>query len=385
MATTVETLEQPDSQVELSVVDCDVHLVPRQLDEIVDRMPEPWRSRIGNRRAKASGKSVYKSMEAAKRLDSYPESGAPPGSEPDFVYKQLFGEAGVDIALVIPEVRYTVDPEINSAWCRAHNSWLADTWLENWNLDGRLFGSIAVSLDSPESAVSEVQYWAGHPKFKQILISDVTERPLGFPAFEPVWRVAAQHRLPVAMHFGGHGAGSLGMTPVGRFQHHVDYHSIAYPLTYSAHLVSLICSGVFDRHPDLSIVFVEGGFLWHRPLLARLARHWAAFSREIAAIGGDPLAYIRNNVRFTTQPVEESEEPRDVGRLMELADADRVLMFSSDYPHYDFDHPQRALPRSLSKESRARIMFRNASELYDLPKSRPAAPAFDQKVASSDS
>jgi predicted TIM-barrel fold metal-dependent hydrolase len=59
---------------------------------------------------------------------------------------------------------------------------------------------------------------------------------------------------------------------------------------------------------------------------------------------------------------------------MELAEANRILMFSSDYPHYDFDHPARALPKGLSKETRRRVMCENARELYDLPATRPAAP-----------
>ena len=365
-----ETLERKGTDIDVKVVDCDVHLVPKTKDELFERMPEPWRSRMGARRANATGKSTYAQFAGGKRRDSYPPTGAPPGSEPDFVHSQLFDDAGVDFALVIPEVRYTVDPEVNAAWCHAMNSWLSDTWLDKWSGGGRLFGTIAVSHDNPAGAAKEIEEWAEHPQFKQVLISDVSERPLGFPQYEPVWEAASRHGLPVAMHFTGHGAGALGSTPVGRFQHHVDYHSIAYPLVYSAHLVSLLCSGVFDRYPDLRFVFVEGGFLWHRPIVARLARHWERFSGEVIAVD-NPLNYVLKHVRFTSQPIEESDEVGHVARLMELADADRTLMFSSDYPHFDYDDPKRALPKGLSKEARGRIMSGNARELYNLPSTRP--------------
>lgn len=371
------------SHVDVRVVDCDVHLVPASKDEVLSRMPEPWRSKLGMRRASAGGRATYHALEkTGKRGDAYPASGAPPGSEPEMVYQQLFGDAGVDFAMLFPEGRLTVDPEVNAALCRAHNSWVAETWLDKWNLGGRFFGAISVSLDDPATAVREIEEWADHPSFKQVIIGEVSDRPLGFPQYEPIWEAAARRGLPVAMHFGGNTAQQLGSTPVGSFQRHVDFHALATPLAYSAHLISWLCSGIFDRHPGLTFVLVEGGFLWHRPILARLAFHWEEFQGEVPVSGRDPIAYLHDHIRFTTQPIEESDEPRDVTRLMELADADRILMLSSDYPHYDFDHPRRALPRGLSAKARRRIMSENARELYNLPPTRPAAPAYDQARAS---
>jgi predicted TIM-barrel fold metal-dependent hydrolase len=163
----------------------------------------------------------------------------------------------------------------------------------------------------------------------------------------------------------------FGLTPTGRFQHFVDFHALAYPMTYAAHLVSWICGGTFDRHPDFRVVFVEGGFLWYRPLLGRLSRDWPAKSVDLPAGGRTPFELAREHVRWTTQPVEEADRPREIASLMELAEADCLLMFSSDYPHFDYDHPLRALPPELGRETRRRIMSENARELYGLPGSRP--------------
>ena len=46
-----------------------------------------------------------------------------------------------------------------------------------------------------------------------------------------------------------------------------------------------------------------------------------------------------------------------------------MLMFSSDYPHWDGDSPKHGLPK-LPDDLRRRIMCENARELYHLPADR---------------
>ncbi|HEY2238550.1 MAG TPA: amidohydrolase family protein [Streptosporangiaceae bacterium] len=369
---TAETLADQNQEVAVSIVDCDVHVEFQNRDAMLQYMPEPWRSRLGSRRG-TSQRESYGPLWNARRLDSYGPSGLPAGSEPDLVHKQLLSEAAVDFAIVLRHARGTVDPDLNAALCRASNMWLASTWLDQWSAGGRFFGSISIPVDNVPAAVEEIEHWAGHPGFKQVVLGHYSERPLGYPQYDPIWAAAARHRLPVAMHFTTNAADSIGQTPVGRYPHHVDYHSIAFPVTYAAHLMSWICAGTFDRLPDFRVVMVEGGFLWHRPVLARLAQQWPKLAGEIPAARSDPMSYVRDHVRFTTQPVEESETPGQVARYLELADAANILMFSSDYPHYDYDDPQRALPPDLDRDMHDRIMSRNAIEFYDLPATRPVS------------
>jgi predicted TIM-barrel fold metal-dependent hydrolase len=42
-------------------------------------------------------------------------------------------------------------------------------------------------------------------------------------------------------------------------------------------------------------------------------------------------------------------------------------MFSSDYPHWDFDNPHKALP-PLEQEMKQRIYYDTAAELYGIGK-----------------
>jgi hypothetical protein len=74
-------------------------------------------------------------------------------------------------------------------------------------------------------------------------------------------------------------------------------------------------------------------------------------------------------VWFTTQPIEEPVAPATqaalLAQLQRLGLGDR-LMFSSDYPHWDFDNPEAVLGRSISEHLRSRILGATASELYGI-------------------
>jgi uncharacterized protein len=64
--------------------------------------------------------------------------------------------------------------------------------------------------------------------------------------------------------------------------------------------------------------------------------------------------------------MEEPPRDRDFHELIAQLDMDDRIMFSTDYPHWDFDSPARALPSGIGAELRRRIMSENALALYGL-------------------
>jgi predicted TIM-barrel fold metal-dependent hydrolase len=370
------SFESPSRDVDTSlrsvtIVDCDVHPMPRGVDDIIRHAPPQFAPRLERGLLRQRARPGFNPLWDPMRSDAYPDSGGYAGTDPELARRQLFAEVGVDIAILAPLVFTVADPEANSALCHAFNHWLADEWLGSANA-GRFYGSINVSLDDPVAALREVHEWADHPAFCQILVGHHADRAFGHPAYEPLWAAAADAGLPVAVHFSLCARESIAtLSPTGPFERLVDFHSLAYSFNYAAHLVNLICSGVFDRHPGLRFVFLEGGFLWHRPVVARLARHWRSLLPDLAATRRDPFEYLEPHVRFTSQPIEEADRARDVATCLQIANADRLLLFSSDYPHYDFDAPARALPSQLPAATRRRIMCENAIDLYGLPSTRP--------------
>jgi predicted TIM-barrel fold metal-dependent hydrolase len=130
-------------------------------------------------------------------------------------------------------------------------------------------------------------------------------------------------------------------------------------------VVSLVLEGVFERFPGLKIVLIEGGFAWVPALCWRMDKHWQRMRAETPLVKRPPSEYMREHFWFTTQPIEEPEDPHDLAEIMQWVGFDR-LMFSTDYPHWDFDDPQRAFKAQLSEAQRAAVFRDNAKALYAL-------------------
>ena len=77
-----------------------------------------------------------------------------------------------------------------------------------------------------------------------------------------------------------------------------------------------------------------------------------------------PSEYIRDHFWITTQPVEEPPKQEYFQQLLAHIDADEKLMFATDYPHWDFDSPEYAIPKNLSLDLRRKIMAENARDFY---------------------
>ena len=67
---------------------------------------------------------------------------------------------------------------------------------------------------------------------------------------------------------------------------------------------------------------------------------------------------------MTTQPVEEPSKQEYFQQLLANINADEKLMFATDYPHWDFDSPEYAIPKNLSPDQRRKIMAENARNFY---------------------
>jgi predicted TIM-barrel fold metal-dependent hydrolase len=371
MVSASAALLQQDASVRVSLVDADVHPTARSPEELRGYLAEPWRSRPPQALADGS-RQIYFVWGGGQRADAYPASGGPAGSDPDLMHRQLLEQAGVDFAMLLPIVRHCDNPQFEAALCAATNAWVEDRWLGAYNKHGRYRAAINVCADLPRTAVAEIERWAGNPYFSQVRINTYTEALFGDERYHPIYEAATRHRLPVSVHFAKSTGVSL-VSPAGFPRSYFEIHSLL-ALDYAAHLTSLIMEGVFEKYPDMKFVFIEGGFAWLLPLVWRMDKAWQHLKAEVPWLTQKPSGYVRRNVRFTTQPIEEPEKISDLFRTFDLVGADDILMFSTDYPHWDFDNPKQPIFRRLPKPMREKIMYQSALDVYGLPTHRAPDP-----------
>ena len=79
-----------------------------------------------------------------------------------------------------------------------------------------------------------------------------------------------------------------------------------------------------------------------------------------------PSEYMRKHFWVSTQPMEEPEHPADLIDIMGWLGWDRIL-FASDYPHWDADNPDMALPPLVPKAIADGIYYENARRVHRLP------------------
>ncbi len=361
---------QGERAVPVRIVDCDVHPMPAG-NELLQFLPAQW-----HHTEKPDTRVPFRvdHVNNGSRVDARPTVGEEvgrAGSDPRLFERQLLGEAGVDLAVLIYHShRNLPHPDADAARCSAINEWLAALWLGDYNGHGRYRGSLRVPMHSPAAAVAEIHRWADNPNFVQVIAVASYAPAFGHPMYEPILRAAAECGLPVAVHPTGNF--SPEGTPYGPQTYHFEWHALAFPYPYIAHLTSLVCNGVFERIPDLKFVMVEGGVSWSHALGNHLDKNWDLLHGEVPELTLAPSEYLRRQVLFTSQPIEEPRDDASLLQVYEEIGAESRLMFSTDYPHWDYDDPKLALPR-MPEQLRRRVMAETACELYGLPRTRPVA------------
>jgi predicted TIM-barrel fold metal-dependent hydrolase len=293
------------------------------------------------------------------RADAWPPEGGAPGSSLRFMQEQHLDPNGVAFGLLQPIslAHMQRNPGFGIAMAAAINDWQVEAWTGR---DHRLKGAIVVYPDDAEAAVAEIRRSAANPDFVQIAFPPRTTELAGTRRYWPIFAAAEDCDLPVGLHasgFNGH-ANTAGGWPSFYIE---DHYAIVQGM--QALVTSLALSGIFERFPRLRVVLIEGGLGWIPALRWRLDKHWARLRDEVPEVRRPPSEYIRENIWFTTQPIEEPPRPKDLVQLFDWIGWDRLL-FSTDYPHWDFDDPRHALRIPLTDAQRRRIFHDNARQVY---------------------
>jgi predicted TIM-barrel fold metal-dependent hydrolase len=346
--------------VSSSAIDCDVHANVPSMQALLPYLDEQWRDSVVDRGLNSLESISYPpNAPLTARADWRGKAGEPPNTL-DKLRTHALDRWNIDIAICncLYGVQLLFSEDMAAAFAKAVNDWVAREWLDR---DKRLRASIIVPMQNTDYAVAEIERCAPDKRFVQVLILAMGEAPLGRREYWPVYEAAQRHGLPIGIHAGSsyrHAVTSLGW-PSWYVE---DY--CANAQGFQAQVASLVCEGVFVKYPKLKVVLIESGVTWLPAFLWRLSKFWRGVRAEVPWVDRSPSEIVRHHVRLTIQPFDGPDDPKAVAQLIDHLQSDDMLLFSSDFPHWQFDGDD-IMPAGIPEKLHGKILRDNALATYE--------------------
>ena len=347
-----------------NAIDCDLHpRLPTPAD-LARYMDDYWRDTVALRGIDAWQSIAYPAGAPLTMRPDWRQSRAdadPTSAAQATLDRHQFAHAVCNSLFPVQLFR---DENLAAAFARALNDWLAAEWLDK---DARFKGSVVLPIQSAERSVEEIERRSGDARFVQVLLLAMGEHPLGKSQYWPIYAAAERHGFAVGIHAGSsyHHAVTGSGWPTYQLE---DY--AAQSVGFHTQLGSLICEGVFVKFPKLKVVLIESGVTWLPPYLWRLSKSWRGVRNEVPWVDRSPQEFVRDHVRLTIQPFDGPDGTEQIGRVMDQLQSDDVLLFASDFPHWQYDGDEM-LPAGIAPGLRHKILVDNPRATY----SRLARPA----------
>jgi len=350
-------------------IDCDVHVAVPSLRVLAPYLDDYWRERYELQqldRLDLSLTSYPPTAPLSGRPDWRPKEG-PPGSDLKLMQREALDWFGSRYAILncVWGAQALFAEDMAAALCRAANDWIADEWLDH---DPRLRASIVVPSQNPDLAAEEIERRARDPRFVQVLVLAGLDMPLGRRLYWPIHRAAEKHGLPLGIHAGStyrHPPSSSGF-PSFLLEDYVSNTQL-----FAAQVASLVSEGVFAKFPALKVVLIESGFTWLPAFAWKFNKTWRGVRAEVPWVAEPPFDVIRKHVRLTIQPADAPDDPAQVATLIEQLGCDDMLLFATDFPHWQFDGDD-VLPPGLSAPLLQKILVDNPLATYTRLKEKVA-------------
>lgn len=343
-------------------VDCDLHPAVPGMGVLMPYLDDYWREMVAVRaldRLNLSLTSYPQNAPLSCRPDWKPAGAGKPGSSLAAMQQHVLDpfQASFGILNCLYGGQAMHSEDMAAALCRATNDWIRDAWLDR---DSRLRASIVVPAHNTELAVAEIERVAGDGRFIQVLLLVSGELTLGRRQLWPIYAAAERLGLAIGVHAGS--AYRYAPTSVGWPSYFIEDY-IAQSGAFENQLQSLISEGVFAKFPRLRVVMIESGLTWLSGFIWRADKTWKGVRAEVPWVTRAPSDILRDHVRFTVQPIDDPDEAEGLLRLVDHLKSDELFLFSTDYPHWQFDGDV-ALPPGLPEPLLQKILRDNPLAAY---------------------
>jgi predicted TIM-barrel fold metal-dependent hydrolase len=255
--------------------------------------------------------------------------------------------------------------DLAAALATAYNDWILDEILDP---ERGLYGAAVIAPQKPDKAAEEIDDRADEDAIIAAFIpSGGVHPPLGNERYDPIYAAAEASNLPVMMH---NAAGTMMMNFPFQFSglnRYLSTHVPSHAMQHMVNLADIITQGVAEEF-DVDFVVQEAGIGWLPYFTRRFDQEYSAKREDAPMLTKPPSEYIDDQFYFTSQPLEGSDDPKYVASMVEHMNGAETLLFSSDYPHLDFDNSDELLSLLRSKFTNREIeniYGRSALEVFD--------------------
>ncbi|KHF37969.1 amidohydrolase family protein [Halalkalibacter okhensis] len=345
---------------DLGIIDCDIHNHMPLIEELSPYLSSDWRDYFIERQIPGFDPNFYpKNSPLSTRPGVTPFSGAATASQVEQIKEHLdLWNVRYSVLNCITVVQSLQNEYLAVELARAINDWQEAEWLQN---DSRLKASIIIADQSPMDAVREIERLGDHPGFVQVLLLVRSRMPYGKRYFWPIYKAAEAHGLPICIHAGGSAGNPT--TPVGWPSYYAEEY-INNSAAFQEQVISMVSEGVFMKFPNLKVVLAEGGFTWMPPLMWRFDKNWKGLRRDVPWVDRYPSEIIKEHFKLTIQPLDEPENPKYLAEVIEHLGSEDMLLFSTDFPHWQYDQSIDSMPKGISESLEEKILQGNARSIY---------------------
>jgi predicted TIM-barrel fold metal-dependent hydrolase len=263
--------------------------------------------------------------------------------------------------------------EMEHELCWSYNRWLTEKVLPESN--GRFYSMLSLPFNDPDEALRQVETFGHRKHVGGFMVTTVrSHMAVNDNAYMKVYRAIEERGLVLSFHSGPNWGEPI-FKSCNRF---LSVHALGFTWYNVLHLTNWVINGMGERFPKLPVVWIESGLAWIPFLMQRLDHEYMLRPSECPLLKKKPSDYMRD-MYYSSQPME-IQDMQAMECTFRMMNAETQLLYSSDYPHWDFDLPSTIWDlKFLSEKAKHNILGGTAARLFKLPPRNEAQKANLQK------
>ena len=256
------------------------------------------------------------------------------------------------------QARWALRVQMGLSW--AYSRWLTEEVLPH---EPRMKTMIYLPFNTPSACMRVIEQFTGKPGVVGFMVTSPRLRPVHDNVYMPIYRALEERNMPLGFHAGLGMGMERAWEGMNRF---ISVHALGFTWFNIVHMTNMLINGIPERFPKLKIIWIESGLAWIPFLMQRLDNEYMMRTSEAPLLKMKPSEYMANRFYYTTQPIENTNLEALQFNL-KMINAEKTLLFASDFPHWDFNLPSTIydLP-FLNEQAKRNILGETARQVYTL-------------------